>query len=190
MTSWPSNWITTALSVAGVESTTATRAIMRAWNQSTPTLPQVNNPVGIPASLASAPSVPGTGYAMFTSMTGFYQAFARFMASQPGRSLKMAMTADSPYPGAWRVIDGLKWPGSLTETDYPSALLDLTSESYRASVNASAPRERKTSGTHKAPESVKATIMAHNKSAANAVATMADAKIAVRQLIRRHASNG
>lgn len=179
-----------ALEAAGIESNDNTRAIMKAWQKSTPTLPQTYNPIGIPASLASMPRVPFTDYALFTSITAFNKVFARFILSTPGKSLKSAMESDKPYPVTWRVISGLKWPASKTETDYPSALLDLTAASYQASVKASDPAKRKTSGTSKAPTALKETILAHNRSVVDAVATMADSKSAVQHLIRKHAGNG
>lgn len=190
MPSWPNHWVTMALQAAGIESTSNTRAIMKAWQKSTPTLPQTYNPIGIPASFASLPRVPNTEYALMPSMTAFNKVFARFMASQPGKSLKVAMESDKPFPASWRIIDGLKWPASKTETDYPSALLDLTAASYQASVKATDPAKRKTSGTSKAPAALKNTILEHNRSVVAAVATMSDGKSAVQHLIRKHRNNG
>lgn len=147
MASWPSDWITRALAAADIEPNGNGIAIMRAWKNSTPLPPLTNNPLGFPAGTHGAPAYLGTRYAIFPSMAAFYAAFGALAKSATGRELAAALAAESGYAPAWRAISALAWPATETETDYPSALLDLTTDAYRRSVKAAAPSARRTSGT-------------------------------------------
>lgn len=190
MPSWPSVWRVRALESAGIPANKDTLAIIKAWHDSTPLPVLTNNPIGMPAGSSGAPKYLHTKYAIFPSMSYFYAAFATFIASSDGRAVAQAMTSKQAYSATWRKISDLHWPGSITETDYPAALLDLTTASYRDSVKASDPSERKTSGqVGKDPISRNA-IIAQARSTAQASRTFADSTKAVRHLIRKHGSNG
>lgn len=147
MSSWPSDWITRSLAAAKIEPTGQAVSIMRAWKNSTPLPPLSNNPLGFPSGYSGAPAYLNTQYAIFPSMAAFYAAFARLATSAPGQAVAAALAAEGGYPAAWRAISALAWPASGTETDWPSAVLDLTTADYRQSVGATAPAARKTSGT-------------------------------------------
>lgn len=147
MASWPSDWITRALAAGGIEPTGNAIAIMRAWKNSTPLPPLTNNPLGFPAGTRGAPAYLGTRYAIFPSMVAFYAAFGSLAKSGLGRELAAALASERGYAPAWRAISALAWPAKDTETDWPAAVLDLTTADYRQSVKAAAPSARRTSGT-------------------------------------------
>lgn len=185
MTSWPTNWIGKALASLNVPPNGDTIAIIRAWKNSTPLPPYSNNPLGMPKGTSGAPAYLNTPYAIFPSMTKFYAALATFGQSQAGKSLTLAMHGDAPFPATWRAIASLQWPGSATETDYPSAVLDLTTASYRASVNATPKPDRKTSGALVASPDSKAQVLGNARALADAARAFDNANHAVTHLIRR-----
>lgn len=190
MPTLPNTWITQALEAAGINVTTQTIAIMRAWYASTPLPPYVNNPIGMPAGASGSPGFLNTGYAMFATPSAFYAAFATFIRTYQGGILARDMTADNPYPAAWRAIASLNWPGSTTETDYPAALLDLTSASYRESVAASAPSARRTSGVIGQAAPNKSAVIENARNLANAASAVSGASNMVRYLLQNGGSNG
>jgi len=80
-------------------------------------------------------------------MQAFRAAFTKAAHSGRGKPLHtMLGTADS-HAEAWRVINSLKWPAHGTETDYPSALLDLLESDYREKLQTAKPKQRRTAGT-------------------------------------------
>lgn len=190
MVSWPSNWQSQALSAAGIDVTAKSLKVMSAWRKSTLLDPWTNNPIGMPAMQGKTLPVPGTRYAMFRSISDFYRAFAAFAKTTDGRKVVNAITSDVGYGPVWREIASLRWPGSVTETDYPAAILDLTEQSYRDSVSSSPVAERKTSGSPKAPIAVHQAMREQAKSITEATRAFTDARVAVRHLLRRHARNG
>jgi hypothetical protein len=190
MPSWPSTWVTQALTAAGIPVTVGTHNVMRAWKRSTPLQPYTNNPIGMPAGSSGAPALLRTGYALFPSMSAFYAAFATFMKTYQGHLLAADMIGEAPYPESWRDIAALNWPGSVTETDYPSALLDLTTEAYRLSVKATPASDRKTSGQVQPRTEAASVVLANARSVANAVGAISDATTRNSYLLRKHAGNG
>lgn len=190
MARWPDNWKSQALSAAGIPATPKALKVMAAWAQSTPLQPWTNNPLGMPALAKRIPAVPSTQYAMFSSITDFYAAFGMFATTPKGRALAHEITSDDGYGPTWRAIASLGWPGSKTETDYPSAVLDLAGQSYIDSVTTTAPQDRKTSGVPKAPPDVHAVMRQQAQSLVDASRAFNDASTAVRYLIRRHVSRG
>lgn len=190
MASWPSTWRNLALQAASIPVNSDTLAILKAWKDSTPLQPYSNNPLGMPAGTSGAPKYLNTRYALFPSMATFYRVFAAWVNSHDGKNLVHAMTSETPYPATWRVISALKWPGSDTETDYPSALLDLTEQSYRDSVNAADATQRKTSGIVGKPSELAQGMVAQARSLHQAAQTFSDATKATQYLLRRHATNG
>lgn len=190
MIMWPSLWQVQALAALGVPDNEVTYGIMTAWQKSTPLPPYSYNPLGMPAGSGGAKAYLATPYAQFGSIGLFYKALAAFSATYTGGQLAAAMRSDSPYPATWRAVSALGWPASQTETDYPSALLDLTSQSYRQSVNASPRPMRKTSGMLTSPHAHTTTAVAQARSVNQATQAFTDARSQVSFLLRRHASNG
>lgn len=190
MTSWPTTWRSRTLEAAGIRVTPHALEVLKAWQQSTPLPPFTNNPLGMPSTSRGALEYMRTGYAMFVTPEKFYAAFAAFAATSAGKSLAHAIADEGNYASVWRVISSLGWPAVRTETDWPSALLDLTEASYRESVATADPSARKTSGTVGAPAHVKATAISHASSVAAAIRTMTDAQSATQQMLRRHGRDG
>lgn len=186
MASWPSTWMTSALEAAGVPVTPAALAVLKAWKDSTPIPPYSNNPVGMPYGSSGAIRYLSTGYGMFVTIGNFYSAFAAFMRTDAGKRIAADMAMEVPYAAAWRDISRLKWPGTDTETDYPSALLDLTSEAYQKSVHATPAADRKTSGQVIARGDASRTVLQQQRSVSEAVNTITGVENQVRFLLRRH----
>lgn len=146
---WPDGWTTATLEAAGLPVTDFTRKAMSAWAASTPMLAYTNNPLGMPAVKGKTLELLRTGYAMFATPDMFRQAFAEFIGSHGGQAVHQAMSLDEKFSEVWRAVHALPWPANKTETDWPSAVLDLTSESYRRQVQTvSDPADRKTSGAY------------------------------------------
>lgn len=144
---WPDGWVTAALKDAGLPVTDFTTKIMYAWNRSTPILPYTNNPLGMPAVKGKTLELMKTGYAMFVTMGHFRSAFAGFINSHAGQDVRDAFHLSDKFSEAYRAIHSLKWPANTTETDWPSAVLDLTSEAYRnKAASVASASDRKTSG--------------------------------------------
>lgn len=146
---WPDGWITATLKDADIPVNDFTISASSAWQRSTPMLPYTNNPFGLPAVRGKTLELMRTGYAMYPTMGDFRTAFAALIASPAGQALHDALVLDETYSSVWRAVRGLGLPANATETDYPSAVLDMTSQSYRDSVETvSNPADRKTSGTY------------------------------------------
>lgn len=190
MAGWPSNWISRTLESGDIPVTEDTKAIIKAWGKSTPLPPYTNNPIGIPASFHGKVRYMGTGYAMYPTMGSFYSTFKAFMQTFQGQGIMSALTSDKPYPVSWRTIHALGWPGSLTETDYPAYVLDLTTVAYRESVNATPAARRSTSGIVGKDVANNASIMAQTRSMVQAAQNVKDGAAAINLMIRRHARNG
>jgi hypothetical protein len=190
MSSWPPIWRTRTLESADIPVTPNTLRVILAWHKSTPLPPLSNNPLGMPAGSSGAPSYLGTAYAIFPSMGMFYTAFTTWSKSYAGKQLVQAITTEAPFAATWRVVSGLGWPGSSTETDYPSALLDLTEQSYRNSVKATPLADRKTSGQVGKDPATRNEIIEQSRSINHATASIGNTRDAVKYLIRRHAKNG
>jgi hypothetical protein len=146
---WPDGWVTATLIDAGLPVSDFTRSVISAWAASTPILPYTNNPLGMPNVPGTTGQLMTTGYAMFVTMPVFRAAFSQWVNSPAGRQVREALALSEKYAPAWRAIHALPWPASKTETDWPSAVLDLTSESVRKRLATLAdPSQRKTSGAY------------------------------------------
>jgi hypothetical protein len=187
---WPADWINRTLVAAKVEPSGQAVSILRAWKNSTPLPPLSNNPLGFPAGTTGAPSYLGTHYAIFPSMEAFYSAVAKFATSAPGRAVVAALGRERGYAAAWRAISDLPWPARETETDWPAAVLDLTAESYRQSVSAAMPAERKTSGVVGADVPGAASVLDLMRALHSTVANANDAVEATRIMIAKGARYG
>jgi len=138
----------------------------------------------MPAGSSGAVAYLSTEYALFPNMARFYAALQAVARSQAGKQLALAMHGDAPYPATWRAISALKWPASKTETDYPAALLDLTTASYQASVNATPAASRKTSGTVIAPNDDKLQVIQNAHAVVQAAQAFTNAHDAIAHLHR------
>jgi hypothetical protein len=148
VSNWPDGWRTAVLNDAGLPVSDFTLKTLQAWSDSTPILPYTNNPLGMPYVKGRTSQLMRTGYAMFPQMSDMRLAFTAFVNSPAGSDVHDALALGEKYSDAWRAIHALPWPASTTETDWPSAILDLTSESYREGAQSvSSPADRKTSGT-------------------------------------------
>lgn len=143
MNQWPSGWQRAALKHAGITPTDFAESIMTAWCKSTPTDPWTNNPIGLPAHENGAPRALDTRYALFHTTTQFRDAFKRLLASPQAAELRLILTEGSGHGQAWREISQLGLPASDTETDYPSAILDMLDTKYRATLTQVEPKDRK-----------------------------------------------
>lgn len=146
MVAQPVNWIASATEILGARNPDQAGEILRAWQSSTPLPPNASNPLGMPASSRGATSWHGTGYACFDDLAGFLAALTDFAVSYAGQGVTRALNSDLPWRNTWQAVAALGWPASKTETDYPAAVLDNTGDSYRESVGATLPEDRKTSG--------------------------------------------
>lgn len=185
MQSWPNNWTDLALATAGIPVTDNTKAVMRAWQASTPLPPLSNNPIGMPKGTSGAPSYLNTAYAIFPSMEAFYAAFRGLISSHVGAQLVLAITGKTPFPSTWRSIQSLGFPGMKTETDYPSALLDLASQSFRNKVQATPRAQRKTSGVIGDNSADKAAVLAGMAAVNEAVQQSMSIRDAIRHVTTR-----
>lgn len=147
MNEWPSNWAGYLAEETGSANTEFTARMFLLWQESTPLEPWTNNPFGMPRTAKGAHQALSTEYGAFMSMADFRASFLGFLASEPGRRLRDALLLQDRLPPVWRAITDLHWPASLTETDYPSAILDATTDDYRAKVKAAQVDRRKTAGS-------------------------------------------
>lgn len=183
--SWPDGWITATLTQAGLPVTDFTRKAMSAWQQSTPMLPYTNNPVGLPAVKNKTLELMRTGYAMFVTMGDFRTAFSGLIGSPAGQALHDALALSERYSEVWRAVAALKLPASQTETDYPSAVLELTSQAYREKVQTVASAaDRKTSGQYGSQTAFGAIDGASGRTAASVVSSIQQATRAVNTNLR------
>lgn len=190
MASWPNLWITRTLEAAGIQVTTETSSIMRAWKDSTPLPPYTNNPIGMPHHLFKVPRYMNTDYGMFHSFGKFLGVIEIWSRTPDGRKIVQAITSDSPYAATWRAVSGLGWPASRTETEYPSRVLDLAEQPYRDSVSVTPRPERKTSGMIGEEAASKSDVMAHARSLASMYSTMQHSNSALNAVLRRHGQHG
>jgi hypothetical protein len=146
MNEWESNWAGFLAQETGSADVPFTTQVFLLWNKSTPLEPWTNNPLGMPRTTKYAFRVLSTEYGAFTSMKLFRSAFLQFLASTPGRSLRDALLLQDRLAPAWRAIHDLRWPAVLTETDYPSAIMDAIEAPVRARLKPTAPDQRTTSG--------------------------------------------
>lgn len=147
MNEWESNWAGYLAQETGSANTELTTRVLLLWQKSTPTEPWTNNPLGMPHTAKGAFRALSTDYGAFMSMRDFRTSFLGFLASEPGRRLRDALLLQDKLPPIWRAITDLHWPASLTETDYPSAILDVTTDDYRVKVKAAQADRRKTAGS-------------------------------------------
>ena len=181
--SWPDGWMTATLKAADLPVSDFTLKALSAWSASTPILPYTNNPLGMPAVKGQTLELMRTGYAMFVTMADMRNAFSEFVSSSAGNQLHDALALDEKHSQVWRAIHVLPWPANNTETDWPSAVLDLTSESYRTkAASVASPADRKTSGVIGTQTDFGGGSAGSSRSSAQAAIAIQQATNAVRQI--------
>lgn len=183
---FPDGWITATLKACGLPVTDFTMKAMSAWADSTPMLAYTNNPIGMPAVKGKTLELMRTGYAMYPTMADFRTALAAFLVTVSGKDVRESFALDEKYSKVYRAVHALKWPANATETDWPSSVLDLTSESYRTkAATVASPADRKTSGAFgaQAPFGTGAAISSRN--AARVASFIQDATTAVQRGVGR-----
>lgn len=151
MNVWPSGWREATLTHIGAEVTQHALDVLRDWQQSTPTQPWTNNPLGLPAAGNNVPEALGTPYGAFPSHVEFRVALKRIADDGGHLPLIHALHPDTTVAKAWRTISALNLPGSGTESDYPSVLLDRADESYRGKLQTVPVSKRKSMGPGPGP---------------------------------------
>lgn len=147
MNEWPTSWRELTLAHINVPVSQHAMDVLRDWHLSTPTQPWTNNPLGLPAVGNGVPEAMGTPYGAFPTHKEFRIALARIANDGGHLPLLHALHEDSTVATAWRTISALNLPGSSTETDYPSVLLDRVDETYRRKLQTAGVKVRKGMGS-------------------------------------------
>ena len=147
MYKYPDGWREALISDLGLDPSDFLVSVFRAWQESTPLQPYVNNPFGMPYVSGVIPQLQNSGYALFRDMAQFRAAFVAFVKGGHGLALRKALADANSLPAVYRAIHGLNWPGNKTETDYPSGILDLMTDDDRSKLQTRSPDQRKTAGT-------------------------------------------
>lgn len=146
MNTWPTAWREATLKHLGVAVTQHALDVLRDWQASTPTQSWTNNPLGLPAVGNGVPEALGTPYGAFPTHESFRISLKRISDDGGHMPLLHALHEDATVAKAWRTISALGLPGSDTETDYPSVLLDRVDEQYRAKLQTVPAKGRKSMG--------------------------------------------
>lgn len=184
MIGWPTSWQQSVLRAAGLPVTQWGLDVLSAWNKSTPVVPATYNPLGMPAKGTSNVAYLNTPYGLFSGITAFGKAFSAFLTTPKGRELAGVLSAGDSLSDAYRAIHALGWPGNATETDYPSALLDMLEEAYRAKLATKPASQRKTVGSSKATPAAHAAIRMQSALIHTAATQFADGAKAVQYIVR------
>lgn len=179
MIGWVSGWREATLRAAGIPVSQFALDVLTAWNRSTPVVPATYNPLGMPAKGTSNVSYLTTPYALFSGIGAFTTAMSKFLSTSKGAELAHALNAAESLSDAYRAIHALGWPATKTETDYPSALLDMLEEQYRAKMATRTPANRKTSGAVSAPPQVHAAVRQQARVLHTAATQFSDAAKAI-----------
>lgn len=158
--------------------------VLSAWQKSTPVVPATYNPLGMPARGTSNVQYLGTAYALFSGIGAFTKAMATFLASNKGADVRHALELSESLSDAYRAIHALGWPATKTETDYPSALLDMVEAQYRAKLATRTAANRKTTGTVQAPPAVHAAVRQQAAVLHHAATQFSDAAKAISYTVR------
>lgn len=190
MTTWDDGWREALLRTADIPVSQFALDVLNYWQEATPTQKWTNNPIGMPASGFGAPKAFNTPYAAFPTPAAFRAAFKIAAHAGTGKPLLSALATQDSLTVAWRAIHALNWPGNLTETDYPSTILDAVTDGSTAKMKVAAPADRKTAGTSDTNTDVHAMIQAQGQALHHAVNNISGATNAMDYVIRRMNSNG
>jgi hypothetical protein len=183
--SWPTGWREALLRETGIPVTQFALDVLASWCQSTPTEPWTNNPLGLPAKGNSAPQALNTPYALFHTTGRFRKAFTALLETTPGKDLRLVLTHGTSHGQAWRTINGMSLPANVTETDYPSALLDRLTDDYRATLTDVKPDQRKTAGAQLASPKTHDDMRSQQRALHEAVTTFNKGSEAMAHIARR-----
>lgn len=182
---WPTRWRQQLMEDMGIEPTQFVLDVLSAWRKSTPLEPWTNNPIGLDAKVAGKPHVPMTRYAIFPTMSSFRTEMVRLQATSAGQRLTLALTHGDNHGKVWRAIQALNTPGRATETDYPSAVLDMAGEKYAEKVRAARKEDRKTTGIINPQSTAKDAARLQNQALHHAATHIVDANRAIEHIVRR-----
>lgn len=185
MNVWPTAWRESVLTHIGVPVTKHALDVLRDWEQSTPTQPWTNNPLGLPAAGNNVPEAMGTPYGAFPSHVEFRVALKRIADDGGHMPLLHALHEDSTVARAWRTINRLNLPGSSTETDYPSVLLDRVDENYRSKLQTTPVSRRKSMGKGLAPVDMSHPVLKASAEVHHVANNIHDLNQAIRYLTQR-----
>lgn len=153
MATWPTGWQQTTLRASGIPITQFALDVLNAWANSTPTEPWTNNPLGMPASPYMYAKALNTDYAAFPTMQDFRDTIKKYLVGGAGRAVQHALIMGESYSDAWREIHALNWPSNKTESEYPSALMDMVQAAYTSKMtNGNRAKPTTTGATHAPPD--------------------------------------
>lgn len=190
MAKWSDGWQNALLRAADIPVTQFATSVLTYWQQATPTDPWTNNPLGMPSAGSGAPKALNTPYAAFPTADAMRKAFTIAVHAGAGKPLLSALATQDKLPVAWRAIHALNWPANLTETDYPSTILDALDAATRAKMNVSSTADRKTVGTSSASPDVHSMIRDQGQALHHAVSNIADTTTAMNYVIGRMKKHG
>jgi hypothetical protein len=181
---WPTGWREATLRASGIPVSQFALDVLSGWQQSTPVDPWTNNPLGMPTGGNRVPSALNTPYAAFPTMQAFRDSFKRFTNSTAGKSLLHVMISAQSMPAAWREIHALHWPASITESEYPSVILDTVVKRYTDKVQARSAEPPTGTGTPKATPEVHQAVRLQSQALMSATAAFTDARKAIQHIVR------
>lgn len=182
---WSDGWQQATLRAVGVPVTQYALDVLNAWQQSTPTQPWTNNPLGYPAAGSAYPKALDTPYAVMPTMDEFRAAFKRVLKTGNGQSVLNVLLSGDSYSDAWREIHALGWPANATESDYPTALLDLVTDAYRKKVQAKSGGQNNSAGQMQASPATHTAIKAQAQALNHAAQSFSNGADAITYLVRR-----
>lgn len=185
MAGWPDDWRQRVLRASGIPVSQFALDILSAWRKSTPMEPWTNNPLGYPYTGSKANSALNTPYAAFVTIGNFADAMKRLLKSNRGTALLHELISANSLASTWREIHALKWPASLTETDYPSVLLDMVEEQYRTKLQTTPKAERRGTGSTMASPAAHEATRNQGLALHHAATAFADGKTAISYIMRR-----
>lgn len=185
MPAWPDDWRQRVLRASGVPVTQWALDVLAAWRRSTPVESWTNNPLGVPYHGSKANRALSTPYASFVTIGDFANAMKRLLKSNRGTALLHELISANNVAAAWREIHALKWPGNLTETDYPSAVLDMVEASYREKIQTSTKAQRRGTGSTMAAPALHEATRAQGLALHHAATAFSDGKQAIGYVMRR-----
>lgn len=154
MSGWPTGWREAILRETGVPVTQFALDVLSAWNKSTPTEPWTNNPFGLPPVAGRVPAAVNPMYGSYSGMSMMRRDLKLLLHGTNDKAVIHALISADSYAEAYRAISALGLPAARTESDYPSAVLDLVPQKYRDSLQTVAADSRKSGGPGVVPPNV------------------------------------
>lgn len=190
MSRWPDGWQNATLRYSGLLVSQFALDVLNMWEQSTPTAPWTNNPLGMPSRGTGMPRALNTPYAVFPNMQAFRNTFKIHVVLTHGKSLASVLDLGENMASAWREIHGLGWPANKTESEYPAKLLDHIEQKYQEKVRGVGKRKNKSAGMHM-PDTVAHDMVRNQHMAMRAaMLTTQGYSQAIRHVVRSLGENG